>query len=341
MVNLADGRVLFAWSRFGGGGHDDAEAVIAARYSPDGGITWSERDEVLITREGAKNVMCVSLLRLRDGRVAMCYLRKEGFHDCRLRMRTSADEGLTWSEPVLCIPAPGYHVVNNDRVVQLKSGRILVPASYHRRRIDDTTDWAAYDPRGIFICYLSDDAGRTWRESRNWQAAPRGLVYDASGKNEGLEEPGVVELSDGRVFAWARTSLGRQYGMESSDGGETWSEPQPTGFISPNSPMSMKRVPSTGHLLAIWNDHSGRLRPKPISDANCTDRWPLVIATSPDEGRTWANHSVLDDEAGMVFSYPAIHFPDAQHALIAYWVQDNRQVHGGFTNQRVRRLRIA
>ena len=91
----------------------------------------------------------------------------------------------------------------------------------------------------------------------------------------------------------------------------------------------------------MWNDHSGRLRPKPESKGNCTDRWPLVAAVSRDDGRTWEAHSVIDDQPGKVFAYPAVNFPDDRHALIAYWVQDERQVHGGFTDQRVRRIALA
>ena len=243
-VRLNDGRIMFAWSRFGGGG--DAEAVIAARYSSDGGQTWTREDDVIVGREGSQNVMSVSLLRLTDGRVALFYLRKDGFHDCRLRMRTSRDDGRTWSEPVLCVPPPGYYVVNNDRVMQLSTGRVVVPAAFHRRRADSETDWSAYDPRGIFMCFLSDDEGRTWRESLTWAACPVTLPYHSSACNEGLEEPGAAELNDGRLFAWTRTSLGRQYGMHSGDGGETWSAPVPTEFVSPNSPMQIKRAPTSG-----------------------------------------------------------------------------------------------
>jgi hypothetical protein len=194
----------------------------------------------------------------------------------------------------------------------------------------------------MFVCYLSDDAGATWRESRTLLAAP--AVLSLGGAHvEGLEEPGVVGLADGRLFAWARTSLGRQFGTHSADGGETWSAATPTALVSPNAPLSMKRAPAPdgrGPLLAVWTDHSGRLRPVPISKGHCTNRWPLVSAVSRDEGRTWESHTVLDDEPGRVFSYVAIHFPDDRHALFAYWVQDDAAVHGGFTHQRVRRVRL-
>ena len=37
-----------------------------------------------------------------------------------------------WSKAVRCIPAPGYFVLNNDRVVQLSTGRLVLPAAFHR-----------------------------------------------------------------------------------------------------------------------------------------------------------------------------------------------------------------
>ena len=46
-------------------------------------------------------------------------------------MRTSTDEAKTWGEatPIMGDKLLGYYVLNNDRVVQLKSGRLIVPVS--------------------------------------------------------------------------------------------------------------------------------------------------------------------------------------------------------------------
>lgn len=58
--------------------------------------------------------------------------------------------------------------------------------------------------------------------------------------SSGLQEPGVVELKNGVLWAWARTDLGRQYEMFSMDGGEHWSDSQPSWFTGPCSPLSVK-----------------------------------------------------------------------------------------------------
>ncbi len=315
-VTLRDGRILFAYTHFyGEHGGDNAAAHIAARISSDEGKTWAQQDRILVENQGEENVMSVSLLRLKDAdgsdnRIALFYVIKNGFHDCRLRMSTSTDEGETWSEPVLTIPAPGYFVTNNDRVVQLSSGRLIVPAAYHRVKTEDYHAWKSFDSRGICMFFLSDDGGATWREAKTWWALP---VLSGSG----LQEPGVIELRDGRLYGWCRTSTGYQWEMFSEDGGETWSAPKESIFCSPNSPLSIERIPATGDLLAVWNDHDDRYGLKPDSEKTSWGRTPLAAALSSDEGQTWKNHRLLEDDPKRGYCYTAIHFTD-DSVLLAY-----------------------
>ena len=72
--------------------------------------------------------MSVSLLRLPGGEIALFYLRKNSLDDCRLYLRLSTDEGKTWGDPTIVHPRRAYFVVNNDRVIQLRSGRLVGPA---------------------------------------------------------------------------------------------------------------------------------------------------------------------------------------------------------------------
>jgi len=298
-VTLTDGSIFFAYSRYrGSSGSDHGTADIAARVSRDGGRTWTSRDRVIVPNEGACNVMSVSMLRLQDGRIALFYARKNSFRDCRLQLRTSSDEGATWSEPTPCIPAPGYFVVNNDRIVQLKGGRLVVPAAYHRARLDtDEMTWGAFDHRGVALYYLSDDGGATWSESANWLALP-------AASNSGLQEPGAVELKGGRLYGWCRTDTGRQWQYQSRDRGVTWSQPEPSRFRSPNGPMSIKRIPATGDLLALWNDASQ------TPDNASHNRTPLAAAISSDEGKRWRHTRLVERDPRRGFCYIAIHFVD-------------------------------
>lgn len=298
-LTLRDGRLLFAYTRFTSGHDDHAAATIAARFSSDGGRTWTSNDITLVEREGEMNVMSVSLLRLRDGRIAMFYLRKNSVHDCRPFVRFSSDEGQTWSEPIQCISEPGYWVLNNDRVVQLDSGRLVMPVALHSPLGDN------YNPRSIAMAYLSDNGGTAWRRSRTTLECP-------TPSRRGFQEPGVVALKDGRLMMFIRTRLGSQYQSYSSDAGETWSTAVPSSIRSPLAPASIKRIPSTGDLLLVWNDHAA------VPEAWRADeslprepegrRTPLTVAVSRDEGKTWVHKRDLMAHPDGWYCYTAIHF---------------------------------
>lgn len=311
-VTLADGRVMYAYTRFYGSSEgDDGRATIAARYSADGGRTWSSKDRLLVRNEGRMNVMSVSLLRLQDGRIALFYLCKNGITDNLPYMRISADEGESWGNPVRCIGSSGYYVVNNDRVVQLRSGRLIMPAAYHRTRSTDGTPRSEeHDPRALTIYFHSDDVGRTWHESNDCCSLP---IRSESG----LQEPGVVELKRGRLYGWARTDTGYQWELRSRDRGDTWTQPQRSRFKSPCSPLSIKRIAATGDLLAVWNDHSNRWKLATTGADKARRRTPLVLATSADEGRTWRNAKLIETARNRGFCYTAIHGVD-DSVLLAY-----------------------
>ena len=254
---LRDGRILFAYSRYyGDSSNDNAPADIAARYSSDNGRTWTTNDEIIVRNEGGLNVMSVSLLRLQSGEIALFYLRKNSTTDCRPVLRRSFDEGRTWGEPTDCITDEvGYYCLNNDRVIQLKDGRLLFALALH------TWTNGSFDHAGKALVYISDDNGVTWR-----RGTPVPDVRSSDGRRYAAQEPGVVELKDGRILMWIRTNGGCQYMCHSADRGETWSEPKPSALVSPLSPASIKRLP-TGDLLALWNDHASHPEMKTKGEA--------------------------------------------------------------------------
>jgi len=76
-VTLKDTRILFIYSHYTGTSTSDhAPAYLAGRTSSDGGKTWTPKDEVIVEQEGTMNVMSVSLLRLKNGEIALFYLKK-------------------------------------------------------------------------------------------------------------------------------------------------------------------------------------------------------------------------------------------------------------------------
>ncbi|MCC7491158.1 MAG: exo-alpha-sialidase [Fimbriimonadaceae bacterium] len=296
LLELTDGRLLLVYTHFTGGGADHATAHLASRVSTDQGRTWSDTDGLVLRNEGGQNVMSVTLRRMADDSIGLFYLRKNSGSDCRMYLRRSTDEGATWGEPTLCMPEVGYFVVNNDRVVRLRDGRLVVPASQHV--------WPP-NPRfrpSALVCFRSDDDGRTWRRGL-------GMVLPPAGSGAGLQEPLVVERRDGRLWMLARTDRGTQWGCTSRDGGETWDAALPTSIVSPLSPAACERIPATGDLLLVWNDH------RQIAPALRGKRTPLTVAVSRDDGATWSPPRTLEDAADGWYCYTAIAFVGSRVVL--------------------------
>jgi sialidase-1 len=293
IIELKDGTLLLAWSKFAGR-DDHANAVIAAKTSADGGKNWGE-EFTLQESIGAQNVMSVSLLRLQSGTILFFFLTKNASDDLQLFLRSSTDEAKTWSEPRKISAIGGYHVMNNARSIQLASGRILAPIA-----------WCAdigktYDSQ-ICFCYYSDDEGKTWHKAEG----------SVKLEDSAAMEPGLVELKNGTVLMIIRTRLDRIYRALSADQGETWSAAQAMDLIAPAAPATISRIPQTGDLLMVWNNN-------PLGNqAGWRGRTPLTAAVSADEGNTWTHVRNIEDDPDSGYAYTSIMWVN-DRALLTYY----------------------
>lgn len=101
----------------------------------------------------------------------------------------------------------------------------------------------------------------------------------------------------------------------SSDGGEHWSTPQPSNFLSPVSPMTLKRDPFDGKKFwAVWNDASGQWK-LPSPKESSWKRTPLVLAIGTDINSMTSE--LLESDPGCGYCYTAMHFEE-DCVLLAY-----------------------
>lgn len=310
-LRLKDGRILFIYSRFTATAEDYAPCDLVAVESADEGESWSEpRTAVAASLFGVQNVMSTSLMRMSKQEIGLFFIVKRNDGNTDIVLGRSSDEGRTFGRYTVCSDAVarGYYVLNNDRVIRLHTGRILIPLT---RRIDGPGEDPAKRERRYEACFVfSDDDGATW------QASPAVIRAPFANTETGLQENGAVELADGTIWAYSRTDQGCQYEYFSRDGGIRWTEARPSVFTSPISPMTIVRHPVTKALHAVWN-------PVPLDCSKPTPkagwgRTPLVCAVSADEGRTWSEPLVLESDPECGYCYPGVFFTGDGCMLVSY-----------------------
>lgn len=312
-INLNNGRVLFVYSHYTGASTSDhAPAYLAGRYSNDGGKTWSQEDKLILENEGGMNVMSVSLLRLKNGDIALFYLKKNSTEDCIPMMRISKDETNSWSEAKPCITdKQGYFVLNNARVIQLDNGRLLMPVALHQ------VPGGKWSTKADLYSYYSDDNGTTWHSSA--QVPNESSII--------TQEPGVIEMKDGRIMMYIRSSGGFQQLSFSSDKGESWSHIETSNIPSPLSPATIEKIPESNDWLLVWNNNDGT---NPVIK---NKRTPITASISKDEGKTWVNITNIQQDPDGWYCYVAIHFVNKHDVLLGYCAgSQSRKTHLSVTD---------
>ncbi len=299
MVELRDGSLLLAWSKFSGN-HDNSKSHIAARISEDGGHTWTN-ERILVPNDASLNVMSPALRRLGDGSLGLIYSFRESKNKARRLFQRSFDEGKTWT-PSINITEDDYQTGAHDRLTVLSTGRIIAP-------LHCTKDW---DEHYLYIKVArSDDLGNTWQLS-DAITLPR-----LNATESGAQEPDVVERADGSLLMIMRTATGSIYRAESFDQGEHWMRLKSTDITAPIAPSIIRRIPNSEDLLLIWNwvyDPSDRMLGR---------RKRLACAISKDGGDSWPLElrKILESGDPGCFSYPSCTFYKNQ-ALLTYYVME-------------------
>jgi len=270
--------------------------TVAVQVSKDLGETWGDQQnvihldkdegswggpEVLVDRDGLVHIFLVcDLSKGFDEKGQPKNIPKGRYGTTRYDIyhTKSNEERTEWEKPKTIWK--GYTGALNS-VVQMKSGRILLPFSYltDRNWRDRGEGLDAFTFRGFFNSTLvySDDNGDTWRLlERPFKVTTPDIV-----SAYGAVEPVAVELSDGRVWMLIRTQQGRFYESFSEDGAN-WTPAKPNAILSSDSPAGLVRLPDD-RIVLLWNKslrfpyaHGGR--------------HVMHAAISLDGGKTWRGH---------------------------------------------------
>ncbi|MEU6039843.1 exo-alpha-sialidase [Actinomadura sp. NPDC047616] len=326
---LPSGEVGCVWF----GGTQEGMSDISVWFSLLSGSSWSE--PVRLSDDPARSEQNPLLFPTPSGDLWLLYTAQHfGNQDtAEVRLRVSADGGVTWSPPRTLFPSSDAGGVFIRQPVEvLPSGRWLLPI-FRCPRTPGARWVGDHDTSAVMI---SDDEGGSWRE----RPVP---------SSTGLVHMNVHRLPDGRLLALFRSRRADWIHSSCSlDEGETWSAPVPTEL--PNNNSSIQYVPLRDGRLALVYNHS--------SAADATDRrdslydeiddggdtaaqppgrafWgapraPMTLAFSSDGGRTWPDRRDLEvgdgycltnnsrDGLNRELSYPSIQQTPDGRLHIAY-----------------------
>ena len=253
----------------------------------------------------------------------------------RYTFYVSADDGATWEKrgQIDASATPGGEgeypgwiglgVPNYDTLIRTSDGRLFLPvrgaasasrllarqssAQATRKGSRGTIEGHGHRPECDYsFCYYSSDKGRTWTKSHGtivvWKDNGFGGMWPA-------DEPCMIELSDGDLMMFFRTTLGRLYTSRSGpvktevpppfwrpDRRETitgvtgayWEYALPTPLAAAYTPCRIRRIPSTGDLLIVWNQVTAD------EIAGSYSRCRMSSAISTDDGATWQHYRTID-----------------------------------------------
>jgi formylglycine-generating enzyme required for sulfatase activity len=293
-----NGDLLAAW--FSTNTERGREMTIAASRLRYGRGEWEPAD--LFLKAADRNMTGSALFN--DGNGTLYHFNGleagDGWANLALVMRTSADNGATWSGLRLINP-------NHQPRNQVISGTFMTRDGAIVQACD-----AVYGGNGGTAIHISRDDGRTWVDPGAGTPKPDFKTAESGGTIAGIHA-GVVELVDGRLMAYGRgdSRLGGDMNIDdrmpcsiSPDMGQTWHySPSPWPPISSGQRLVLMRLREGPLLFVSFTDRSDcNGEPAGLrflgSDGHLFTGYGLFAALSFDEGKTWPARKLLVPPAG-------------------------------------------
>ncbi|MCU0917046.1 MAG: SUMF1/EgtB/PvdO family nonheme iron enzyme, partial [Planctomycetes bacterium] len=258
------------------------ELGIAASRLRRGSDQWDEPD--VFWGAPDRNDHASALFADRDGTI--CHFNGLGaagtWGALATIMRTSTDNGATWSKARLIMPEHGLHHMPIESVFKTNEGCLIVPCD------------AVTGGSGGSAILISRDNGQTWTDPGEGGEAPKFAQGGPGAWIAGIHA-GVVQLKDGRLLALGRgdTLKGKMPMSLSSDLGQTWIyQPSPFPPLGGGQRLVLTRL-NEGPILVCSFAASVE-----FTDATGTRRTGsgLFAALSYDEGATWDIRRLITDD---------------------------------------------
>ena len=227
------------------------------------------------------------IFAVKDGIRVVFKVGKEIRH-WRSYTMLSRDGGRKWTRPQPYEDNPAGGPVRS-KPIHLASGALLAPNS------DEDGAWL---PR----VDLSRDEGETFLR---WGQIPVNLSFPTEPHHipgRGAIQPTLWESAPNHVHALLRTSEGRVFRSDSTDGGRTWTRAYPLDVPNNNSGIDVVHAGGNRLFLAL----------NPVS-GDFVKRTPLCVYESTDGGDTFHPFAVVNDAPtneftgeSAEFSYPSL-----------------------------------
>ncbi|WP_309120308.1 DUF2341 domain-containing protein [Paenibacillus sp.] len=278
---MANGDILMLANRV-----NSTTSGIHARYSSDGGRTWTEPVQIINLNDGGRDEPASLFVDPSNGDVFLYFYSYYGYTTtncltagdaCRndLYYAKSTDHGRTFGEPVKIntgtlvyngVTYPINYNVTYTNPIQLVNGDWIFPFVYVK---------APDGSLAVSVLY-STDRGVTWTKSSSQ------LSVSSSGHEAGLSEPSIVQLSNGQLKMYMRQQISTKYKLAestSTDNGRTWSVPIDSPVFSSNT-MSVMTRHTNNDILLLWPGNNA-------FGGTSYLRNPLSLAYSSDETASW------------------------------------------------------
>ncbi|MCC5806886.1 MAG: SUMF1/EgtB/PvdO family nonheme iron enzyme [Opitutales bacterium] len=284
---LPNGDLFAAWHVMGS--ERGRGLLIAAARFRAGGEAWDTAAKFLTVP--GRNLHGPALYTDGDGTVYHFNGYSAGgqiHHILAMIMRTSTDNGRTWSKPKLIGPEHGSRHQVIDRVFETGDGAMVLAADSN--------------PGGTAL-HLSRDGGKTWS--------------DPGGTIPGIHA-GVVELADGRLLA-----IGRGRNIEersplsvSADMGESWeSRASPFPPVGSGQRPYLLRLDEGPILYVAFTDDRNEPRERGMMFRNQKGEefrgHGMFAALSYDEGETWPVRKLITPADGEEYFARHVRGPSA------------------------------